>query len=126
MASDAHTILVVDDEPLIRDMLVDMLDADGFDVLEAHDADHAMVVIDRRPDIRVVLTDIQMPGSMNGLELAHILRGIHPTLGLIISSGATFPGSTELPPLARFFSKPFEMVALSGAVRELIDCPVGT
>lgn len=121
MAQQGHAVLVVDDEPLIRLMLVDLLDADGYDVLDAGDADQALKVLERCPDVRVVLTDIQMPGSMNGLQLAHLLRGHNPQLGLIIASGATFPRSTDLPSYARFFTKPYDMSRISCAVRELID-----
>lgn len=105
-------------------MLADMLDEDGFEVLEARDADHALCLFEQRPDVRVVLTDIQMPGSMNGLVLAHRLHSLRPALGLIVASGATFPQSDDLPPQARFFPKPFDMGRISAAVKELIDCPV--
>lgn len=105
-------------------MLADMLDEDGFEVLEARDADDALCLFEQRPDVRVVLTDIQMPGSMNGLALAHRLHGLRPALGLIVASGATFPLSDELPPQARFFPKPFDMGRISAAVKELVDCPV--
>lgn len=120
MSSQVQTILVVDDEPLIRFMLVDELDAEGFEVLDAANAEEALRLIEARPDIRVVLTDIQMPGTMDGLALAHALRSGDPALGLIIASGATFPGVADLPIAARFFVKPYELSKIATAIRELL------
>ncbi len=102
-------------------MLVDMLDADGFDVVDAADADEALAAIEQRPDIRVMFSDIQMPGSMDGLALAHVARRRHPMLGIILASGATFPSSCAMPTAARFFTKPYNMTDVAAAVRALLS-----
>ena len=68
-------ILIVEDEVLIRLGAADMLVDAGFDVAEANNADEAIQILETRPDITLVFTDIQMPGSMDGLKLAAAIRG---------------------------------------------------
>jgi CheY-like chemotaxis protein len=70
----SRLVLVVEDEPLLRMDAVDMIREAGFDVLEASNADEAILLLETRPYIEVMFTDIDMPGSMNGIKLAHAVR----------------------------------------------------
>jgi CheY-like chemotaxis protein len=112
-------ILVVEDEPLIRLGLVSLLEEAGFDVLEAANADGAIRMIDAHADIRVVVTDVDMPGSMDGVRLAHYVRAHWPPIQLIVISGKVGVSLSELPTGSRFFTKPCQEATLIGAVRDL-------
>ena len=91
MAANRHNtcraVLFVEDEPLIRWSGVDLLQECGFDVIEAQDADEALPILENRSDILLLVTDVDMPGSMDGLALAEIARRRWPDLHIIISSG---------------------------------------
>ncbi|WP_156022484.1 response regulator [Sphingobium indicum] len=115
-----QVVLVVDDEDQIRTMLVTHLTCCGFEVIEAGSADHALRVMHGRCDIREVVTDIQMPGSIDGLALAHLLRERDPGLALLISSGGVFPTDGELPEGASFLHKPYRMSRLVAALSALL------
>ena len=80
-------VLVVDDEVLVRTVAVDMVEQAGFEVIEASNADEAIRILESRQDIRAVFTDIQMPGSMDGLRLAQSVRDRWPPVALIVTSG---------------------------------------
>ena len=103
-----RSILVVDDEPLIRMNLADFFEDEGFQVFEADSADAAIAVLDANPAIRIVLTDVQMPGSMNGVKLAHYIRDRFPPTLLVVASGAVKVSAAELPEHTMFVAKPFD------------------
>jgi len=102
-----RSILIVDDEALIRFDLIDHFEAAGYTVFEAENADQAIAVLERHKSIRVVLTDVQMPGSMDGVRLAHYIRDRYPPTVLIVTSGALRLGGDDLPDQSVFISKPF-------------------
>lgn len=99
-------ILVVDDEPLVRMNLVEMAQNAGFETVEAANAPHALMILEGRDDIRAVFTDIRMPGDMDGLALAHVVRDRWPPTVIVICSGNKQPRNDELPDNAIFISKP--------------------
>lgn len=105
--SGRKSILVVEDEPFVRDDLVDFFDDRGFTVHAAGDADEAIRILEAHPDIFAVLTDIEMPGSMDGLRLAHYVRDRYPPTLLLVASGVVRPRPCDLPDGAQFFAKPF-------------------
>ena len=120
MASEIFTeaaILVVDDEPIIRFDLVDFFEDAGFRVLDAESADAAIVVMNANPTIRIVLTDIQMPGSMDGLKLAHYIGDRYPPTLLIVASGIVKPTAQELPINTMFVSKPYNPRQVLAAIQ---------
>ena len=80
-------VLIVEDEPLVRFCAVQTVEEAGFDVIEAANADEAIAILESRQDIRVVFTDIHMPGSMDGLKLAHAVRDRWPPIKIIVTSG---------------------------------------
>lgn len=103
----AASVLVVDDEPLIRLGLQATLESAGFEVLEAVDADDAISILEREEGIRIVVTDINMPGTMDGLKLAAFVHGRWPPIRLILMSGKAKPSPSEMPAGAMFLSKPY-------------------
>jgi CheY-like chemotaxis protein len=112
------SILVVEDEPLVRLCAVDTVAAAGFDVIEAASADEAIRILESRSDIRVVFTDIQMPGSMDGLKLAHAVRDRWPPIKIIVTSGRELVTKHDLPEGGRFFAKPYDPTEICKALRE--------
>ena len=97
-------VLVVEDDPAIRLMAVDILSDAGFETLEAGDAAQALEALNKSEHkIDVLFTDLRMPG-MNGLELAHVAKRKHPQLRVIVTSGDY---EKDLPPGAKFLAKPW-------------------
>ena len=114
-------VLIVEDEFLLRMDAVDMIAAAGFEVVEAANADEAIEILESRPDITVVFTDIQMPGSMDGLKLARAVRGRWPPIKIIATSGHVHIGEIDLPEGGRFLPKPYSSEQVTGVLRELIS-----
>lgn len=97
------TVLIVEDESLIRDMRKEELEDAGYDVVPVSDADHAIRVLEARQDAHLVFTDINMPGSMDGLKLAAFINDRWPPVHIIVTTGRAKPLS--LPPNALFYSE---------------------
>jgi len=114
------TVLVVEDESLIRMDIVDCLEEAGFLIAEASNADEAINILQSRADIRLVFTDIHMPGSMDGLKLAAFVRKRWHPIKIIVTSGHTEVAEDEVPFGARFFRKPYNRPEVAQAVREMI------
>jgi len=113
-------ILLVEDETLFRTMEVEVLRDAGFRVLEAQDADEAFECLKHRDDIKVVLTDVAMPGSLNGFEFARLVAQGWPEVGVLVVSGKAPPKEGDLPPGAMFVQKPVSAGALVNKVRSII------
>jgi CheY-like chemotaxis protein len=96
-----------------------MIDAAGFDVVEAANADEAMEILEVRLDVTVVFTDIQMPGSMDGLKLAAAIRGRWPPIKIVATSGIVHVRKVDLPEGGRFLPKPYSSAEIAGTLREL-------
>jgi len=118
--ADRKIALIVDDEPLIRMMVATEFEDRGFDVLEAGNAQEALKLLDDQRDIRVLFSDIQMPGQMDGLGLAHLVRRKWSHVAIILSSGRTLPPKTTLPLGARFLAKPVEAAMIKLILNELV------
>ena len=112
-------VLIVEDEFLLRMDAVDMIEAAGFEVVEAANADQAIEILEARSDITVIFTDIQMPGSMDGLKLARAVRGRWPPIKIVATSGHVHVGKTDLPEGGRFLAKPYSPAQVTGVLREL-------
>ena len=112
-------VLIVEDEFLVRMHAVDMVSAAGFDVVEAASADEAILILERRFDISVVFTDINMPGSMDGLKLAVAIRGRWPPIKIVATSGLRKIGTGDLPLGSRFLPKPYSRSQVVETLREL-------
>jgi CheY-like chemotaxis protein len=112
-------VLIVEDEALIRMNALQMVQDAGFAVLEACNADEAILILESRSDIRAVFTDITMAGSMDGWKLAHSIRGRWPPIHLIVTSGLRVPDGSQLPANGRFIPKPYSAEQVTAALREL-------
>ena len=109
-------VLVVEDEPYLRLDTVDLVEEAGFSTVEAANADEAIKILEHRNDIRVVLTDVGLPGSMDGVKLALAIRDRWPPIGLIITSGQLNLNLDDLPLRSRFFAKPYDPMTLVQAL----------
>ena len=113
-------VLVVEDEMLLRMRAVDMVEDAGFTPVEAVDADEAVAILEARSDIALLFTDIQMPGSMDGLKLAHAVRERWPPIKIILVSGQLGPANIAIPADSRFFGKPLEAKKMIAEMRNMI------
>jgi CheY-like chemotaxis protein len=100
-------VLVVEDDFLSRLHAVNLVEDTGYIAVEAFNADEAIHILETRKDIRIVFTDINMPGSMDGLKLAHAIRKRWPPIELILTSGHADLSDTDIPERGQFFSKPY-------------------
>jgi two-component system, response regulator PdtaR len=114
-----NVVLVVEDEPLIRWCAIEMIEEVGYVVLEAVDADAAIAILKARDDICIIFTDIDMPGSMDGLKLARAVRDGWPPIKIIVTSGHRTPGAGDLPDGGRFLPKPYRADDLAAALSAL-------
>ena len=116
----AQTILVVEDEALVRLDIADYLEGCGYAVLEASDASEAMSLILTRSDIDVVFTDVRMPGSMNGIALAQWIIENRREIAVIITSGDTAKDAAMKSLCgAHVFSKPYVPAQVDAKIREI-------
>jgi two-component system, response regulator PdtaR len=118
-SSKRPAVLIVEDESLVRLGAVRSIEEAGFEVIEAANADEAIRILENRSDIRVVFTDIHMPGSMDGLKLAHAVRNRWPPIKIIVTSGHGRVSEQDLPEGGRFFAKPYEPTKITDTIREL-------
>ena len=101
-----NTILVVEDNPLIRVMLCESLTVANYNIVEAGSADEAMALFEAEGPFSLVVTDIEMPGTMNGIGLANAIHERWPEVALIVTSGRVTPAAGVLPACAKFVPKP--------------------
>ena len=101
------SILVVDDEAMIRTAMIYIVEDAGYSAVEAADADEAIIMLERCPHIVAVLTDINMPGTMDGLQLSRVIRARWPSVGLVITSGRFIARAAQMPAGVHFISKPY-------------------
>nr|WP_182593214.1 response regulator [Methylobacterium fujisawaense] len=114
-----NAILVIEDEPVMRLMAVDLVEDAGFEALEAFDAEEAVRLMEARPDIVLVFSDIDLGIGMAGLDLAHAIRDRWPPVEIIMTSGKIQPEPGDLPERGRFFEKPYRRDEVAAAMREL-------
>ena len=116
--SDPISVLVVEDNELVRFLATDFLEEDGFKVFGARRADEAIRLLERNTDIGILFTDINMPGSMDGLKLAHYASDRWPSLAIIVTSGRS-QASRLLPERAVFLSKPYRTEQITQMLRKM-------
>src|SRR5579871_4764357 len=119
MARLNSVILIVEDEFLLRMDSAEVIEDAGFAVIQAANADEAIAILTARPDVHVVFTDIQMPGSMDGLTLARFVRDRWPPIKIIATSGLVAIGDGDLPEGGLFISKPYSAAEIAATLRSL-------
>ena len=115
-------ILVVEDDFLVRMNTAETFEEAGFEIIEAANAAAALAVLQERPNIRLVCTDVNMPGELDGIDLAMHLREHHPKIKVIVVSGDRTPRA--LPPTIPFLPKPFLPARLVDIARGQLGAPV--
>ena len=114
-------VLLVEDEALVRMMAADVLrEEGGFKVVEAANVDEALTVLEATADVRALVTDVEMPGSLNGFTLARVVKQAWPHIGIVVTSGRMAPGPKDLPLGALFMPKPYRPADLLAAVRTVL------
>ena len=105
---------------LLRMRAVDMVEDAGYTSVEAVDADAALAILESRSDIALLFTDIQMPGSMDGLTLAHAVHQRWPPIKIILVSGQLRLANIDIPPHSRFFGKPLQAKEMIAEMQDMI------
>jgi CheY-like chemotaxis protein len=114
------SVLVVEDEALVRLDIVDQLEDAGFHVFEAAHADEAIELLETHPEIRLLFTDIDMPGTMDGLKLAAAVRRRWPPVKIIVTSGHRWVEDADMPEGSVFVSKPYQHESILTSMKELL------
>jgi two-component sensor histidine kinase/CheY-like chemotaxis protein len=113
-------VLVVEDEMVLRLRAVDIVEDAGFTAVEAVNADEALAILESRSDISLLFSDIQMPGSMDGLKLAHAVHDRWPSIKIILVSGLVKVSDVDKPADSRFFGKPLEVKQMIAELQEMV------
>jgi len=116
----APTVLVVEDQAVLRLYVAEMIEQAGYVVLSAEDADEALQVMKNNPQIRAVFSDFEMPSVMTGLDLGYHLSRTRPDIAFVLTSGRQVPSSFALPPKSLFVSKPFLESDVCAALAQLV------
>ena len=114
-------VLVVEDEPLVRIVAADAIADSGIMTWEAGDAHEALEVLDRHPDIGLIVTDVNMPGDMDGLDLAAQVTRQRPDVSVIVTSGQVHVTDDQLPEDSTFLAKPYHTQRLVNLVQHKLD-----
>lgn len=118
--SSPRTILIVEDDQLLKMLTIDIVEEAGFLALSADNADEAIAILVARPDIAMLLTDVSMPGSMDGLKLAHAVHVRWPHIKIVVVSARGDVSAADLPADGRFFRKPYRPDVIVSAIHSLI------
>ncbi len=123
LQKSSPVVLIVEDEPVLRMLAVEVVEEAGFIAIEARDADEAIILLESRSDIALLFTDINMPGSMDGLKLAHTVRDRWPRIKILVVSGKQRLQPFELPSNSCFLGKPYQVTALVEELCSLVGSP---
>ena len=113
----AFLILIVEDQALVRVCICEQLEDAGFGVIEAADAEEALISFETHAGVTTLFTDINMPGALDGVALAHKIFSLRPEVQLILTSGRAQPAAHTLPPGARFLAKPYHCKGLTDLIK---------
>ena len=125
-ALDKIGVIVVEDEALIRNELVEAFPYYGFHAFCAEDAPAALKILEAEADnIRLVFTDVHLPGPMTGLALGHHIRKTWPRILLLITSGYGTPDPSQMPQGSRFVLKPYKISKIAALIKEMVGAAAG-
>jgi CheY-like chemotaxis protein len=119
-AGPRPVVLIVEDEILVRLDAVEVIEGRGFEAIEASNADEAISILEQRNDIGLIFTDIDMPGSMDGVKLAHFVKDRWPPIKIIATSGHAKITANDLPQGVRFMPKPYKVTEVADTIHQLI------
>jgi CheY-like chemotaxis protein len=119
--SDPVVVLLVEDEPLVRILLSELLTESGYRLVEAANAQEALTILGAELDVRVMLTDVDMPSGPNGYELARLVHERWPEVGILVTSGRQWPTNGNLPRRATFLAKPMPSEVLVSYVKAVVE-----
>jgi DNA-binding NtrC family response regulator len=125
MTQAGLTVLIVEDETIIRFTLAEVLEEAGYTVLEAANVLEAVAIIGKRDDISAVISDIDMPGALSGFDLIWMIDRCQQHIATILTSGGHLPGETDIPQSTRFLAKPYCFDDVVGALVRSIDEKAG-
>src|ERR1700738_3010689 len=114
-------VLVVEDEMMLRMRAVDIVEDAGFTPIEAVNGDDALTILESRSDIDLLFTDIQMPGTIDGLKLAHAVHARWPSIKIMLVSGQVTPTETEKPVNSRFYGKTLDVKRMSAEFQKILS-----
>lgn len=117
-------VLVVEDEPFVRMLATEGLEDAGFEVIEAANADDALRILDDRDDVGVLFTDVNMPGSVDGIELARLVHQRSPNLRIVVTSGRDWLRRSQIPRLSEFVAKPYRTEDVARLIGQMISAGV--
>jgi CheY-like chemotaxis protein len=121
MHNGKAVVLVVEDSTVIRMGAVDLVTFAGYEAIEARSADEAISILESRSDIDLVFTDVEMPGTMDGVKLCHYIRNRWPPVKLIVASGKAVLEESSLPDGCRFFPKPYSDHTIVDAMARILS-----
>lgn len=113
-------VLIVEDEPLLRMDAAGFIEEAGFEVLEAAHAEEAVAILESRHDIAAVFTDVEMPGTMDGIGLAHAVRDGWPLVMIMVASGRVVPRENDLPSEVPYIQKPYRPAEVVGVLKKKV------
>lgn len=114
-------VLVVEDDAILRFDATDFLEESGFSVVEAATAADAIKVLESRPEVRLVFTDIEMPGRIKGMDLARLVHEYWPHIRLVITSAGPRPPQAQIPDDGRFIAKPYTPDQITEEIADLLQ-----
>jgi len=115
------TVLLVEDEPLLRMFSAEAFSEAGFNIIEAGTADEAASILKAREDVKAVVADIQTPGTLDGLGLVRLAYEKNPRIARLLVSGRVRPTPQDLPPDTLFVAKPYDADALAGRLFAILQ-----
>lgn len=114
-------VLVIEDEPVLRLFVIDMVEEAGFEAVEATSAAEALRILEVRPDIRIVYMDLDMPRGVRGIEIAAAIRDRWPPIEMILTAAFSVEADLKLPDRAEFYPKPIRPEQVISAMRRMTE-----
>lgn len=121
MNNGKAVVLIVEDSPIIRLGATELVRSAGYEALEARNADEAIRLLESRADIDLVFTDVQMPGTMDGIRLSHYIRDRWPPVRIMLASGMDILEESSLPEGSRFFAKPYSDHVIADMMAQMLS-----